>query len=234
MTRTEASRANGALSAGPVTPEGKATSARNSLKHGLNSSMTILPNEDPAEFAHLLQSLLNRIRPLDAFETEQVLQAATALWRKRRIRLMESALFLQERDRLLADASQPTDLDIIDRDVHANLAGSPGMRSIHRHETRLQREFDKAISALVDGRMPLPEHETSDFQNEPAPRPAAVPAPAPKPQTASPEQLRKAVNTQLGLHGEGTPVSREFLAVARKALAKITPATPTKAMAVAC
>jgi len=229
MTRTEASRANGALSAGPVTPEGKATSARNSLKHGLNSSMVILPNEDPAEFDRLLQSLVSRMRPLDAFETEQILQAATALWRKRRIRLMESALFLQERDRLLsaaADASQPTDLDIIDRNVHANLAGSPGMRSIHRHETRLQREFDKAISALADSRIPLPEVETSDFQNEPAP--------APKPQTASPEQLRKAVNTQLGLPAEGTPVSRDFLAVARKALAKMTPLTPAKAMAVAC
>ena len=48
--RQQAARENGARSRGPITPEGKAKSARNSLKHGLCGQLNIaLDNELPAE-----------------------------------------------------------------------------------------------------------------------------------------------------------------------------------------
>jgi hypothetical protein len=52
--RAEASRRNGAKSCGPKTPEGKARSAQNALKHGLRSQKHIvLPGESATEFEAL-------------------------------------------------------------------------------------------------------------------------------------------------------------------------------------
>ena len=53
-----ANRSNSALSTGPKTPEGKATSAFNALKTGLFAGPQIfLPDEKPEEFQALLEAL---------------------------------------------------------------------------------------------------------------------------------------------------------------------------------
>ena len=49
QAQSAASRANGALTRGPTTPEGKARSALNGTRHGLRgSTFALLPDEDPA------------------------------------------------------------------------------------------------------------------------------------------------------------------------------------------
>lgn len=49
--QAEASRLNGARSAGPASAEGKARSALNGVRHGLyDRAFFLLPDEDPAEF----------------------------------------------------------------------------------------------------------------------------------------------------------------------------------------
>ncbi|MFI5381076.1 MAG: hypothetical protein ACHRHE_17400, partial [Tepidisphaerales bacterium] len=45
--RTAANRRNALKSTGPRTPEGKAKSALNALKHGLTAQSPLLPTEDP-------------------------------------------------------------------------------------------------------------------------------------------------------------------------------------------
>jgi hypothetical protein len=52
-----ANQQNSQKSTGPKSPEGKAKSCLNHLSHGLTSSATIVPGEDPEEFKSLLIDL---------------------------------------------------------------------------------------------------------------------------------------------------------------------------------
>jgi hypothetical protein len=67
--RAEASRKNGAKSRGPRTPEGKARSAQNALKHGLRADRhVVLPKEDAAEFADLEAAMVEDLAPVGALQ----------------------------------------------------------------------------------------------------------------------------------------------------------------------
>ena len=93
MSQAATARANGAKSNGPITAEGKARSAQNSLKHGLTSSRVVLPHESQEAYDKLEASLINRFKPADDLESELVQEMAAARWRLRRIEAMEAALF---------------------------------------------------------------------------------------------------------------------------------------------
>ena len=79
--QSAANKANAQQSSGPVSPEGKATSARNRLTHGFHSATVVLPSDDPAEDEALLT------------ETRLVREMVDAEWRLRRVRChMEAAV----------------------------------------------------------------------------------------------------------------------------------------------
>ena len=66
---------------GPNTPEGKARSSMNALKHGLRArSFGILPEEDQAEWAQHVQDLRQGYGPVDAAEEKLVTAIAVAMW----------------------------------------------------------------------------------------------------------------------------------------------------------
>ena len=95
--RAEASRRNGARSHGPKTPEGKARSARNALKHGLRAQKyVVLPEEDAAEFAGLEAAMIEELAPVGALQTVLARRVAVAAWRLARADRIEAELF-QER-----------------------------------------------------------------------------------------------------------------------------------------
>ncbi len=66
---------------GPNTPEGKARSAMNALKHGLRArNFGILPEEDKVEWGQHLQDLRRGYAPDDAAEEKLVTAIAVAMW----------------------------------------------------------------------------------------------------------------------------------------------------------
>ena len=58
-----ANRRNAQLSRGPATPEGKARSRRNALKHGLTGEGIVLPTEDAAEVERRFEAIGRELKP---------------------------------------------------------------------------------------------------------------------------------------------------------------------------
>ena len=95
-TRAEASRQNGAKSRGPKTPEGKARSARNALKHGLRAEKhVVLAHEDAAEFAALEAAMIDELAPVGALQAVLARRVAVAAWRLARADRLETELFAE-------------------------------------------------------------------------------------------------------------------------------------------
>jgi hypothetical protein len=65
---------------GPTTPSGKAVSSRNASKHNCTSAQLIVGDEDPDEFAALLESLTAEYQPETEMQKTTVMQAARTTW----------------------------------------------------------------------------------------------------------------------------------------------------------
>jgi hypothetical protein len=86
---------------GPRTPEGKAISSLNNLKHGLTGSFRILGNESQKEFDLLLTTMLESHQPETAIEFVLIEKMAAHIWLSRRAqRLQDFALSEDDLPRL--------------------------------------------------------------------------------------------------------------------------------------
>ncbi len=72
LRQTEAARKNGAQSRGPVTPEGKAISSANSLKHGLLAEAIVITGEAVEHLAALSARFHAEFHPRTQTETHHV------------------------------------------------------------------------------------------------------------------------------------------------------------------
>ena len=98
--RAAASRRNGAKSRGPKTPEGKARSAQNALKHGPRAQkFVVVGDEKVAEFAALEAALADELAPDGALQGLLAGRIARAAWRLERAERIEAELFARHADR---------------------------------------------------------------------------------------------------------------------------------------
>ena len=78
-------------STGPRTVAGKKNSKRNALKHGILSSVALLPHESASDFDSLLNGLRNDLQPEGTLENVLVEKLAVFAWRLRRAVAAETA-----------------------------------------------------------------------------------------------------------------------------------------------
>ncbi len=89
--RAAISRQNGQKSHGPKSPEGKARSRFNALKHGLKAKTLVLPGEDAEEYRGRLEAWIADLQPQNDVEQTLVERAVTLTWQLERAARAEAA-----------------------------------------------------------------------------------------------------------------------------------------------
>jgi len=182
--RILSSRANGALSRGPVTPAGKLTSSLNAIRHGLFAKCVVLPTEGRAGFDILMDQHIQFYNPINDVELGVIEEMVASLWRLRRTWAIETQMHADAID------NQPPG-DEVGRLVAAftELASTPQLPLLHRYETRLHNTRQRALKNihLLRTTPPSPNQPAFDppsLDSDPVPETPAAPAPAPAPTPA--------------------------------------------------
>ena len=166
-----ANRANALKSTGPRTPEGKAISSRNALRHGLLAKTVLLRAECEDGFNVFVAAFYAEYQPSTATEFALVDAMATARWRIMRMNKIEAVQidreFDQQHDPAFEDLDNATRTGIAYREAAAN---SGVLHLIDHVEANLQRQFDSAFDRL----MTLQTRRQKRFQD----RGATAPPPA--------------------------------------------------------
>jgi hypothetical protein len=165
-------RINGAKSRGPKTAQGKQASAINAMKHGLRSEhMFVLQNEKKEGWDRMLAVCNEAFLPVTDYERELVEEIAAARWRLRRAWTVETGLFDIEMDRQAPALEETWDaFDEGTRLASAFTALADETRSLallSRYETRLRRNFERAVSNLQAhrGNKKMPNEPTPGESN---------------------------------------------------------------------
>ncbi len=141
--QAEAARRNGALSRGPATPEGKARSSMNALKHGLaTADHLLLEGEDRAAYEELLANLLEENEPGTELEGQLVRRLASALWRQHRADRLEAKLFAWADTPKMFHAGKYLPLDA---EANFDLAR---FAALQRYHAALSREVSRLLREL--------------------------------------------------------------------------------------
>ncbi len=177
---------------GPKTPEGKARSSMNALKHGLRSKrFVLLPEEDTEEFSSFVADVRAAYGPEDAVEAGQVDAIAVAMWREIRADRIEGEVMAAN---LPGVAGQSHGTDLYRNEERAALTTALRYRTqaqmetkratdlfwCHRKARRAELLEAAAGAAMAGSSIPVeaPAFCTNEFANENTP-PAAAPEPGP-------------------------------------------------------
>jgi len=155
IDRAAINRANAQHSTGPRTPEGKASSSRNALCHGLSSRTPVLPPEDLAAYQRHCRQFFDEYRPATPTETQLTQELADTAWRLNRIPALEAELL--HRAANPPDEQAAIDFDIVD--AHRTLA------MLGLHGQRLSRQFQKTLDKLREIQADRNERRERDLKD---------------------------------------------------------------------
>lgn len=169
-----ANHKNAQRSTGPKTPEGKAKSKFNGLKHGLTAATVVLPYEDQIAYHELRAQILEDFTPADAMEWMLVDQLASAWWRTIRARKVEGAL-MDAHTKTLMRKNEIEELEGEEENFGAlgvAMACHPEatFKNYHRYDSSIDRAFYRAYDRLQK----IKDKRNREQQRQAPPPPAAA------------------------------------------------------------
>jgi len=156
IKRAAANAANPKLSTGPTTPEGRARSSQNAVKHGLTAKHLVIRPDQQEAFDTLARGLREEIDPQGALELIAFDQLLHAAWNQYRFRELEAQLMSEaDRDPLL-DEAQAEKLDRLyryaaaaDRSYHRALKELRAFQTDRALRRNLEPESRESVPALA-------------------------------------------------------------------------------------
>jgi len=146
LARIRASRANGLLTRGPKTPDGKVRSSQNAIRHGLLARSVVMENESAADFDTVRREMFDYFQPQASVEVALVEEMAAAFWKLRRLWAIETAALNNE----LKNHEHDDEVQRIAASF-TSLAAHPSniLLLVHRYETRLHMMYQRALHNLL-------------------------------------------------------------------------------------
>jgi hypothetical protein len=148
-----AAQNNGRKSQGPVTPEGRATAAKNAIRHNLCSKALVLTMEDEASFAEHQKNYFDQLQPEGEIEFGLVTDMVAAKWRQWRLWTIETALYDVQMDKqmkMIDDTFKSIDEPTRCAIAFQTLADeSKALALLLRYETSMRRMHEKALDTLM-------------------------------------------------------------------------------------
>ncbi len=183
--RKDSSRANGAKSRGPVTPEGLARSRVARLTHGLTSDQLLIEGESEERFNALREEYLAEYQPQTRSRFDLVDQLVAARWRHNRVLALQTALIDRQITRQEPEIRE--EYEVCDGETRAAIAyqhlidDGSALESLNRHETRLGAELRRTMKQLdTPPKNQKFHHEPSDVKppssDDDGPAPGAPPS----------------------------------------------------------
>lgn len=149
IDRAAINRANAQKSTGPTSPEGRAHSALNALKHGLTGNTVLLDSDDADTYQQRLDAHVEQFKPVSFEERRLVQSIHDGAWRLDRIVSLEATIYAKGRIELdgcyyeLPENQRKSFVQLETAERHAK-----PLRNLHIQEARLQRQRAKDIAAL--------------------------------------------------------------------------------------
>ncbi len=176
-------RANAQKSTGPVTPDGKQRSAKNSLKHGQRAQMlknfvpphsAVLCNQDRQRYFRLHERMIAKYHPYDTTEAAVVKKIADAEWRAVTFDELFTAFWNKElMDKFEGRQENIPELAelLVELNVYKDQAHHPAVEKMHH---RIKRATERTIAANEKRLLLLRRHfpsastaiERRDFDRE--------------------------------------------------------------------
>jgi hypothetical protein len=127
-----------------IKAEGYDVTRFNALRHGVLSRFTVLPWEDADEYQALVVALVAEHSPQGPTEEHLVEELAGILWRKRRLRLAETAAFRRGLAKVASPDQQTIKAALVHLDVEKYTANDAtnGLASLNEDEAILTRALD--------------------------------------------------------------------------------------------
>ena len=170
--RAAAARANGAKSRGPVTAQGIANSARNSLRHGLRSEALFTDPASEAERIAILDHFMGAHRPQSPTQHAVIKDVAHFHWLITCVRKLENSIMERETRRLHALMPDENPDTIRTLAFRALADDSCALHLLNRLESRFDRQLRRAVRRFLELR--ANPHAVVESANQPNPKKTIV------------------------------------------------------------